>query len=51
MDSRTEATLSLIAAFLVLFSALLDPTVSAGIAVILLICFSFYKFISLRYKV
>lgn len=48
MHAQTEATLSLIAALLVLFSALLDPRISATLAVSLLIAFSAYKFIYAR---
>jgi hypothetical protein len=43
MSDRLEATLSIIAAFLVLFSALLDPKVSAGLAVAFLVGFGAYK--------
>jgi hypothetical protein len=39
---QTEATLSILAALLVLFSALLDPRVSAGLAVLLLAGYSLY---------
>ncbi len=44
MNTQTEATMSLIAVLLVLFSAMLNPVVSAGLAVVLLLTFSLYKF-------
>lgn len=42
MKRRTEATFSVIAAMLVLFSALLDPRVPAGLAVFFLVAMSVY---------
>ena len=44
MKERSEGTLSIIAAMLVLFTAMLDPSVSAILAVILLVAFALYKF-------
>lgn len=44
MIERHEGTLSIIAALLVLFSAMLDPHISAALAVILLLVFALYKF-------
>lgn len=46
MNARSEALFGLLAALLILFSALVDPLVSASIAVILLIIFSIYKYVS-----
>ena len=47
MSRKTEATMGIIAALLVLFSAMLDPRISAGLAFVLLVAFSIYK---LTYK-
>ncbi len=44
MSERTEASLSALAALFVIFVALLDPRVSAILAVIFLISLSIYKF-------
>ena len=43
-DSK-EGIMSLVAALLVLFVAMIDPLYSAGIAILLLIIFSIYKFL------
>jgi hypothetical protein len=48
MTDRTEGTLAVIAALLVLFSAMLNPRVSAGLAVLVLIGYAAYKFVSNR---
>ncbi|HRW11258.1 MAG TPA: hypothetical protein P5121_39435 [Caldilineaceae bacterium] len=45
MNARIEATMSMIAALLVLLSAMLDPRLSATLAILLLIAFSIYKFV------
>ena len=44
MDNRTEGTLSMLAALLVLFSAMLDPRVSCVLAVAALVGLAIYKF-------
>lgn len=44
MNDKQESVLSLIAALLVLFSAMIVPPVSAILAVSLLILFAIYKF-------
>jgi len=44
MNDRHEGTWSIIAALLVLFTAILDPRISAALAVILLVVFALYKF-------
>jgi hypothetical protein len=44
MNRKTEATMGILAALLVLFSAMLDPRISAGLACVLLVAFSIYKF-------
>jgi hypothetical protein len=42
MKRTTEAALSTVAALFVLFSALLDPRISAGLAVVFLVGMSVY---------
>jgi hypothetical protein len=44
MDARTEAALSIVAAIFVLFVAMLDPRISAALAILLLVGLSMYKF-------
>ena len=44
MNDKTEATLSILAAIFVLFSAMFDPRISAGLAVIFLAALAVYKF-------
>jgi hypothetical protein len=48
MSDQTEATMAIVAAMLVLFSAMLDPRLSAGLAVGLLIALAVFKFIQSR---
>jgi hypothetical protein len=43
MDTKTEGTLAVIAALLVLFSAMLAPLVSVGISLVALLGFVLYK--------
>lgn len=43
MNTKTEGTIAIIAAIFVLFSAMLDARVSAGIAVVALVAFGIYK--------
>jgi predicted anti-sigma-YlaC factor YlaD len=45
MSEKTEAALAIVAALLVLFSAMLDPRISAGLAVVLLVAFAIFKFV------
>lgn len=45
MNNREESLTSGIAAALILFTAMLDPLISATLAIILLIAFSIYKYI------
>lgn len=45
MNNRTEGIIAILAAFLVLFSAMLDARVSAGLAIIFLIALAIYKFV------
>jgi len=48
MTDKTEATLAIIAALLVLFTTMLDPRLSAGLAVVLLIAFAVVKLVRSR---
>jgi len=43
MNEKTEATISIIAAFFVLVSAMFDPRISAGLAVAFLVALAVYK--------
>ncbi len=43
MDKKMEGTISIIAALLVLFSTMIDPIISAGLAVGFLTTWGFYK--------
>jgi len=45
MSDRTESMMAVLAAVLVLFTSMLDPRISAGLAVVLMIAFAVYKFI------
>jgi uncharacterized Tic20 family protein len=42
-EDRTEAMLAMLAAILLLFTAMLDPLVSAVLTIALLAVFAFYK--------
>jgi hypothetical protein len=44
MNDKTEAALSIAAAIFVLFAAMLNPLVSAGLAILFLVALSVYKF-------
>lgn len=44
MNDKQESTLSIIAALLVLFTAMIAPPISAALAVILLVGFAIYKY-------
>ncbi len=44
MSAKTEGTIAIVAALLVLFSAMLDPRISAGLAVVALLAFGVYRF-------
>jgi hypothetical protein len=44
MNDKTEAALNAAAAIFVLFVAMLDPWISAGLAIIFLVALSVYKF-------
>jgi hypothetical protein len=44
MNDKTDATINALAAGLVLLTAMLDPRISVGLAVLFLIGLSIYKF-------
>lgn len=44
MNDKQESVLGLIAALLVLFSAMIAPPVAAMLAILMLIAFAIYKF-------
>jgi hypothetical protein len=44
MSDKTEAALSIAVAIFVLFAPMLDPWLSAGLAIVLLVALSVYKF-------
>jgi hypothetical protein len=45
MNTKTEGTLAIIAALIVLFSAMWDPRVSVAVSVVALAAYSVYKFV------
>ena len=45
MNARTEGTLAILAALLVLFSAMWDARISAIVAVVALVALGVYKFV------
>jgi hypothetical protein len=45
MNSKTEGTLAILAALLVLFSAMWDPRVSVGVSILALVGWGIYKFV------
>jgi hypothetical protein len=45
MNSKTEGTLAIVAALLVLFSAMWDARISVGVSVAALAAFGIYKFV------
>ena len=44
MNTKTEGTIAIIAALLVLFSAMWDPRISAAVSIVVLLGFGIYKF-------
>jgi hypothetical protein len=48
VTDHTEGVLAIIASLLVLFSAMSDPRVSAGLAVIILLSFAIYELVVRR---
>ncbi len=43
MNNKTEGIIAILAAFFVLLSAMLDPEISAGLAIIFLVVLATYK--------
>ena len=43
MNTKTEGTLAIVAAFIVLFSALWDPRISVVVSVVALVALSVYR--------
>ncbi len=43
MDSKTEGTLAIVAALVVLLSAMWDPRISAGVAIVALVGLGLYR--------
>jgi hypothetical protein len=43
-NSKQEGTMAVIAALLVIFTTMLDPLVSAGLAILLMVVFAVWKF-------
>jgi Ca2+/Na+ antiporter len=50
VSDRTESIVAILAAFFVLFSAMLDPRVSAELAVVFLVALAAYKFFRSRHS-
>jgi|GEM_PF-1606416 len=50
MSNKTEAIIAILAAFFVLFSAMLNPKISAGLAIVFLIILAAYKYIKVKQK-
>lgn len=48
MSDKTEAAIAVAAPLLVLFTTMLDPRVSAGLAVVLMVAFAVLKLASSR---
>jgi hypothetical protein len=45
MNTKTEGTFAIVAALIVLFSAMWNPLVSVAVSAVILIGFSIYKFV------
>jgi hypothetical protein len=45
MNAKTEGTMAIIAALIVLFSAMWNPIVSVGVSVVALLAFAIYRFV------
>ena len=43
MSNNADATMAIVAALLVLFTTMIDPRLSAALAIILLVAFAVYK--------
>lgn len=48
MTDKTEATFAVIGALLVLFTTMLDPRISAGLAVLMMVAFAVVKLVNSR---
>jgi hypothetical protein len=48
VNDRTEGVLAVIASLFVLFSAMLDPRISAGLSIVFLLGFAVYKLVGRR---
>jgi hypothetical protein len=51
LDSKVKGTASILAALLVLFTAMLDPRISSGLAVLLLVVLSIFEFNQSRRRI
>jgi len=49
MTDRSEGILAIIASLLVLFSAMIDPRISAALALLLLLAYSVYKLVFVKH--
>ncbi len=49
MTDRAEGILAIVAALLVLFSAMIDPRISAALALLLLLGYSVYKLVFVKH--
>jgi len=45
MSNKTEGIIAILAAFFVLLSAMLDPKISAGLAIVFFVVLAAYKYI------
>jgi hypothetical protein len=45
MNVRTEGAIAIVAALLVLFSAMWDPRISVAVSVVALVAFGVYRFV------
>ena len=43
MNEKTKATVAIVAAMLVLFSAMWDPRISVGVSIVALVAFAAFK--------
>jgi hypothetical protein len=46
MKPKTEGTIAIVAAIIVLFSAMWDPRISVGVSVVGLAAFGIYRFVN-----
>jgi hypothetical protein len=49
MTDRAEGILAIVASLLVLFSAMIDPRVSAALALVLLVGYAVYKLVFVKH--